>query len=45
MNYKYPKSFWVIAEEIADSRTTRNKINREKHKRFDRDKNFKYISI
>jgi hypothetical protein len=40
ITYKYPKSFWLIAEEMAEARTTTNKSNRKNNPRFDRgDKN------
>jgi len=38
--YKYPKSFWLIAEEIANARTEMNKNNRKNNPKYDRgDKN------
>jgi len=40
IKYKYPKSLWLIAEEMANARTETNKNNRKKNPRFDRgDKN------
>ncbi len=45
MTYKYPKSLWVIAEEIADWRTTLNKRNRNNNPRFDRGEKNNYVDI
>jgi hypothetical protein len=45
MNYKYPKSLWVIAEEIAAWRTTLNKSNRSNNPRFDRGKKNNYVDV
>tara|TARA_R110000744_G_scaffold54622_2_gene115880 strand:- start:2937 stop:3431 length:495 start_codon:yes stop_codon:yes gene_type:complete len=40
MNYKYPKSFWEISEQIGYARSIINKNILEKNPRFDRgDKN------
>lgn len=36
MRYTYPKSFWVIAKEIAHARTTLNEKNRANNSEFDR---------
>jgi len=36
IKYKYPKSLWLIAEEIANARTETNKNNRKNNPRFDR---------
>ena len=36
MRYRYPKSLWVIAEEIAHARTTLNEKNRANNSEFDR---------
>ena len=45
MTYKYPKSLWVIAEEIADWRTTLNKSNRSNNPRFDRGEKNNYVDV
>ena len=45
MTYKYPKSLWVIAEEIANARTIMNKSNRKNNPRFDRGKKNNYVDI
>ena len=45
MTYKYPKSLWVIAEEIADWRTTLNKGNRSNNPRFDRGEKNNYVDV
>ena len=36
MRYKYPKSFWVIAKDIAHARTILNEKNRANNSEFDR---------
>ena len=45
MKYRYPKSLWIIAEEIANGRTTLNKSNRSNNPRFDRGKKNNYVDI
>tara|TARA_R100000781_G_C4067768_1_gene123411 strand:- start:158 stop:649 length:492 start_codon:yes stop_codon:yes gene_type:complete len=42
---KYPASFWVIAEEIANARTRLNKSNRKNNPRFDRGNKNNYVDV
>jgi len=43
MTYKYPKSFWKIAEEIGHGRSVVNKDIMENCKRFDRGEKNKHV--
>ena len=43
MIYKYPKSFWIIAEQIGFARNVMNKENNKIKTRFDRGVKNKHV--
>ena len=45
IKYKYPKSLWLIAKEMANGRTETNKNNRKNNPRFDRGEKNKDVDI
>jgi len=45
IKYKYPKSLWLIAKEMANARTETNKNNRKNNPRFDRGEKNKDVDI
>jgi len=45
MKFKYPKSFWLIAEQIGYARSVMNKENNKINKRYDRGVKNKQVDV